>query len=110
MDMKNNKKLFVACVFCNLLFTTLNFVFLFGINSFEGGGGVDITNTTCVQSEYIGRRLFFHTCLKDGKTVYDLRYFWKDSNENNKFKASIIGIQATTEEFKKICTFCHVKE
>lgn len=65
---------------------------------------VDISNTTCIQSKYIGRKLFFHICMKENKTVYDLRYFWRDKNTT--LKADIIGVQMTAKEYAKICNFC----
>lgn len=65
---------------------------------------VDISNTTCIHSEYIGRKLFFHICRKEKKTVYDVRYFWRDKNTT--LKADIIGVQMSTKEFAKICNFC----
>lgn len=65
---------------------------------------VDISNTTCIHSEYIGRKLFFHVCMKENKPVYDVRYFWRDKNTT--LKADIIGVQMTTKEFAKICNFC----
>lgn len=65
---------------------------------------VNITNTTCLKSTYIGRKIFFHTCLKDNATVYDLRYFWL--NEDRTLRANIFGIQMSSDEFVKICNFC----
>lgn len=62
---------------------------------------VNITNTSCTKSVHIARKIFFHECLKNNKTVYDLRYFWTD--ENNTLHASIIGIQISVFEYKKIC-------
>lgn len=53
---------------------------------------VNITNTTCKKSLHIGRNLFFHKYIKENKTVYDLRYFWKNEEENGGLKASIIGV------------------
>lgn len=72
----------------------------------ESEGQVDLTNTTCTESVYIGRKLFFHKCMKENKTVYDLRYFWKDKEADGALKANIIGVQMITDEFNKICKFC----
>ena len=70
---------------------------------------VNLTNTTCTHSVYIGRKLFFHKCAKENKTIFDLRYFWKDT-EGGTLKANIIGVQMSLKEFLKICNYCsHVK-
>ena len=65
---------------------------------------VNITNTRCVKSIHIARKIFFHECLKDNRTIYDLRYFWSD--ENNTLHASIIGLQISDTEYKKLCQMC----
>lgn len=65
---------------------------------------VNITNTTCTKSVHITRKIFFHECLKDNQTIYDLRYFWAD--ENNELHASIIGVQISAIEYKKLCQMC----
>lgn len=67
---------------------------------------VDLANTTCTMSAYIGRKMFFHICIKENKTVYDLRYFWKDTDTTHAWKADIIGVQMTSNEFIKMCNFC----
>ena len=65
---------------------------------------VNITNTQCVKSVHIARKIFFHECLKNNKTIYDLRYFWPD--ENNTLHASIIGLQFSVKEYKIFCQLC----
>lgn len=68
---------------------------------------VDLSNTTCTESVHIARKLFFHKCLKENKTIFDIRYFWKNEEENNVLKASIIGVQMINEEFNKLCNYCN---
>lgn len=65
---------------------------------------VNITNTSCTKSVHIARKIFFHECLKNNKTIYDLRYFW--TNENNTLHASIIGLQISAAEYIKFCKMC----
>lgn len=65
---------------------------------------VNITNTSCTKSVHIARKIFFHECLKNNKTIYDLRYFWLD--EKNSLRASIIGLQISAIEYKKLCEMC----
>ncbi len=73
-------------------------------------GKVDLKNSTCKESVYIGqesvyigRKVYLHKCVKENKTVYDLRYFWKD---DDMLKADRIGVQMWRDEFKKLCNFC----
>lgn len=62
---------------------------------------ISVTNASlCTRSVHIVRRLYFHVCSKENKTVYDIRYFWKDDDG---LKPSIIGIQLYVDEFNKIC-------
>lgn len=65
---------------------------------------VNLTNTSCTKSVHIARKIFLHECLKNNKTIYDLRYFWTD--ENKTLHASIIGLQLSETEYKKFCTMC----
>lgn len=65
---------------------------------------VNITNTSCTKSVHIARKIFLHECLKNNKTIYDLRYFWTD--ENHTLHASIIGLQISETEYKKFCEMC----
>ena len=65
---------------------------------------VNITNTSCTKSVHIARKIFFHECFKNNKTIYDLRYFWSD--EKSALHASIIGLQVSATEFKKLCQMC----
>lgn len=66
---------------------------------------VDISNTTCVYSENIGRRIFFHVCFKEESKVYDIRHFYKE--ELHGLKPQIIGVQLTESEFSKLCRQCY---
>lgn len=68
------------------------------------GSFVNLTNTTCVYSRHLGGRLFFHECMKGQKTVYDLRYFFKN-DDDGMLKASIIGVQMSPEIYSKVCNF-----
>lgn len=79
-------------------------IILFYDYSHEFGEYVDIKNTTCIKSKHIRRKLFLHVCSKENKTVYDLRYFWR--GEGDALKASVIGVQMTTDDFLKICNYC----
>lgn len=65
---------------------------------------VNLTNTSCRVSRHIEGRLFLHECVKGQKTVYDLRYFFKDDNDGM-LKASIIGVQMYSEIYAKVCNF-----
>ena len=65
---------------------------------------VNLTGVNCSLSTHIGRKLFFHVCLKENKKVYDVRYFWE--NEDQILKANIIGVQMNQAEFEKICKYC----
>lgn len=65
---------------------------------------VNLTGVNCTISANIGRKLFFHVCRKENKTVYDVRYFYK--NEDEILKAGIIGVQMNRDEFKKVCKYC----
>lgn len=68
------------------------------------GTFVNLTNTSCVYSRHLVGRLFFHECMKGQKTVYDLRYFFKDEDDGM-LKASIIGVQMSQEVYSKVCNF-----
>ena len=65
---------------------------------------VNLTSVNCSLSTHIGRKLFFHVCLKENKKVYDVHYFWE--NEDQILKAKIIRLQMNQAEFKKICKYC----
>lgn len=65
---------------------------------------INLTNTECFHSIYIGRKLFLHECMKNNRTIFDLRYFWR-YDLNDKLKADTVGIQMSKEEFIKICTY-----
>ena len=65
---------------------------------------VNLTGVNCSSSAYLGRKLFFHICLKEKKIVYDIRYFWE--NKDKILKADIIGVQLNQAEFKKNCKYC----
>lgn len=64
---------------------------------------VDLSNTTCIYSENIGRRIFFHVCYKEESKIYDIRYFFKED-----LKPQIIGVQLSELEFSKICRQCSI--
>lgn len=81
-------------------------IVIFSLYIKNHGNEVDLANTTCTTSAYIGRRIFLHICTKENKTVYDLRYFWKDTDTTHTWKANIIGVQMTSNEFIKMCNFC----
>lgn len=76
---------------------------IFDKNHCESEAEVDISNSSCSESLYIGRSLFFHQCIKDNKTVFDIRYFWKENLNDRTLKADIIGVQMSVDEFLKIC-------
>lgn len=67
---------------------------------------IDLTNSSCIYSENLGRRLYFHICNKENIRVYDIRYFWKE--ELNLIKPQIIGVQLNGIEFGKLCKQCLV--
>lgn len=67
---------------------------------------VSLNNTTCTQTHHIGRKLFLHVCTKENKTVFDLRYFWQEADDDLALKASIIGVQMPMDEFLKVCNVC----
>lgn len=79
-------------------------VCFFSLRSSDYDEQVDISTTNCTYSSHIGRRIFFHTCLKENKTVYDIRYFWLDDDDI--LQASIIDVKVSLEEFSKICNYC----
>lgn len=81
-------------------------IIIFSLYIKEYEGEVDLANTTCTTSVHIGRKIFFHICMKENKSVYDLRYFWKDTDTTHTWKANIIGVQMTSNEFIKLCNFC----
>lgn len=96
----------VKCAIALIAIIGIVEVILFYDYSHEFGGYVDISNTTCTKSKHIRRKLFLHVCLKENKTVYDLRYFWRAEEEGDALKASAIGVQMTTDDFLKICNYC----
>lgn len=98
---ERKKNIFIGlCV----LITILEFALIINQSASDAEDILDIRNASCTQSVNIGRRLFLHVCLKDNKTVYDIRYFWK--NHEGFLKADIIGIQMTAKEFLKVCNYC----
>ena len=67
----------------------------------------NLTGVNRSLSTYIGRKLFFHVCMKENQKVYDVRYFWE--NEDRILKAGIIGVQMNQPEFHKICKYCQLE-
>lgn len=55
----------------------------------------------CIHSEHLGRRLYFHICVKENVKVFDIRYFWK--NDLGGIKPQIIGVQLSEHQYEKIC-------
>lgn len=107
----------VLCVLLNILLIICFFImsviyFTYSCQRIkEVDERIDLANTTCNHIVYIGRRIFFHECSKDNKTVYDLRYFWKDTE--HRWKANVIGVQMYSHEFDKMCKYClekHLKD
>lgn len=104
-EMNDNKKLIICLIAAGLIILTgIAETFLLANNGQDYEYQVDIKNTTCVRSIYLGKKLFFHICLKENKFVYDLRYFWPDVNDS--LQASIIGVQMSREKFYKMCSYC----
>ena len=99
-----NKKIKLG-IAATIVFVTVMIVCIFLIDvGHSAEDQVNITNTTCTVSELLGRRVFFHVCSKADSTVYDVRHFWKD--DHKMLKASVFGVQMSSEEFSKICTYC----
>jgi len=65
---------------------------------------VDLSKSTCSVSENIGRRVYFHKCLKEKSVVYDIRQFYY--NGTNDLKPEVHGIQLFKHEFMKLCQQC----
>lgn len=65
---------------------------------------IDLNNTSCKLTKYLGRQIYFHVCEKNLKNVYDIRYFW--TKEKGVIKPEIIGVQLTEMEFDILCKQC----
>lgn len=103
--MDDNKKLIICLIATGLIILGgIAETFLFANNDQDYEYEVDIKNTTCVRSINMGKKLFFHICLKENKIVYDLRYFWPDVNDT--LQASVIGVQMSRKKFNKMCSYC----
>lgn len=87
------------------VFVILECYFVINCSRHDFEEKINLTNTECIYSIHIGRKLFLHECIKNNKSIFDLRYFWKH-DLNDELKADIVGIQMSKEEFIKICTYC----
>lgn len=64
---------------------------------------INLNSSSCNYSKNIGRRIYFHKCVKENNIVYDIRYFFK---EKKILKPDIIGVQLQKSEYEKLCQQC----
>lgn len=101
MNWKKHAGIYSVLIICMII----GFYFLHNSNHVESNmNRVNITNTNCSLSVYLGRKIFFHICTIWNNTVYDIRYFWQDSDEI--LKADFVGVQLNAKEYSKICQYC----
>lgn len=66
---------------------------------------INLSDSSCNYSRNIGKRIFFHKCVKENQIVYDLRYFYL---ENKTLKADITGFQLDRKQFGNLCEQCYI--